>query len=234
MDQETYVIASSRPWNDGMAERLGARTGLLFRTISKPRELTVEYLAALNPRFVFFPHWSYRIVPEIFERYECVIFHMTDLPFGRGGSPLQNLIIRGIDQTKISALRCVEAMDAGPVYLKKDLDLEGTANEIYARASHRIEEMIIEMIERQPVPVPQVGEPTFFTRRTPSESDLPVTGTSLEIYDFIRMLDADGYPKAFIDAGSFRFEFTHAVKDAEELKADVRITRIDDETGGDR
>ena len=29
---------------------------------------------------------------------------MTDLPYGRGGSPLQNLIIRGFESTKISAI----------------------------------------------------------------------------------------------------------------------------------
>ncbi len=27
-------------------------------------------------------------------KFECVCFHMTDVPYGRGGSPLQNLIIR--------------------------------------------------------------------------------------------------------------------------------------------
>jgi len=35
------------------------------------------------------------ILKEIFENYEIILFHMTDLPYGRGGSPLQNLIVRG-------------------------------------------------------------------------------------------------------------------------------------------
>jgi methionyl-tRNA formyltransferase len=64
--------------------------------VTDPGDLAVEMLAALDPRYVFFPHWSHRIDSAIFERFECVIFHMTDLPFGRGGSPLQNLIARGI------------------------------------------------------------------------------------------------------------------------------------------
>ena len=47
------------------------------------------------PRYIFFLHWNW-IVPEtIFTKFECVCFHMTDLPYGRGGSPLQNLILEG-------------------------------------------------------------------------------------------------------------------------------------------
>jgi methionyl-tRNA formyltransferase len=60
---------------------------------------------------------------------------MTDLPFGRGGSSMQNLISRGICQTKLSAIQCVEEIDAGDIYLKKDFSLkEGSAKELYLKA----------------------------------------------------------------------------------------------------
>ena len=42
---------------------------------------------------------------------------MTDLPYGRGGSPSKS-IIRGLKTTKITAFKCVAEIDAGPVYLK--------------------------------------------------------------------------------------------------------------------
>ena len=50
------------------------------------------------------------------KRYDCVIFHMTDLPYGRGGSPLQNLIIRGYKKTNVVSNKCVGEVDAGPIY----------------------------------------------------------------------------------------------------------------------
>ena len=81
------------------------------------------------------PHWSYIIPKDIFNLFNCVVFHMTDLPFGRGGSPLQNLIIRGYEKTKISALKVTNGIDSGPIYLKKPLSLDGTAYEIMIRAS---------------------------------------------------------------------------------------------------
>lgn len=59
---------------------------------------------------------------------------MTDVPYGRGGSPLQNLILAGHADTQLTALKMVEEMDAGPVYAKRPLSLEGKAQDIYEKA----------------------------------------------------------------------------------------------------
>lgn len=222
--ENTCVLASTRPWNRKMADALGARTGCGFVLISDPTELTAEKLASINPKFIFIPHWSHRIKPDIYEKFECVIFHMTDLPFGRGGSPLQNLIACGIYETKISALRCVEEMDAGPIYLKKSLCLHGPAEEIFLRASDIIEDMIVEILEKLPEPMPQEGLPTVFKRRRPEEGDLSAAQTLEQAFDLIRMLDAEGYPSAFIKIGPFKIEFTRASRKTDQVLADVRIS----------
>ena len=48
----------------------------------------------------------------------------------------------------------------------------------------------------------------------------------ISIYDYIRMLDADGYPKAFIENEHFKFEFFKAsFKKGEEVRAEVIITK---------
>jgi methionyl-tRNA formyltransferase len=226
-NQRTCVLASSRPWNRKMADALAARTGCNFVLISDPVKLTAANLATVNPRFIFFPHWSHRIEPGIYEQFVCVIFHMTDLPYGRGGSPLQNLIARGIYETKISALRCVEEMDAGPIYLKKPFSLYGSAEEIFLRASDVIEDMIVEILAKLPEPMPQEGVPTVFKRRRPEESNLASAQTLEQAFDLIRMLDAEGYPHAFINIGPFKIEFTRASKKTGQVLADVRISLAD-------
>ena len=223
----TFVIASSKPWNSKLPERLQFLTGHNFQLINYQEDLTVENLAKIDPRFVFFPHWSYRIPDDVFQSFECVIFHMTDLPFGRGGSPLQNLIARGIYETKISALRCVEVLDAGPIYLKRPLSLYGSGEEIYIRASNIVEDMIVEIVRDNPKPLDQVGEPTFFKRRRPDQGKLEATQTLDQAFDLIRMLDAEGYPHAFIDIGNFRLEFTRANRRSDRIVADVSITLVD-------
>lgn len=222
------VIASHRSWNRNIANRLQENLNLEFILISDPDLLTFEHIQKIQPQYVFFPHWSYRIPEAIFTNFECVVFHMTDLPFGRGGSPLQNLITRGIYETKITALRCGKELDAGDIYLKKPLSLYGSAEEIFIRASQIIEEMIAEIIENQYTPTPQEGEPKVFKRRKPQQSDLQGAISLQDVFDRIRMLDAEGYPHAFIQVGLLRFEFTRASLKTDSVLADVKITIIDE------
>lgn len=226
MCRMNYVIASCRMWNPSLVRELQRRAGKKFFLITRPQDLKWSRLRQIRPRYIFFPHWSFKIPAKIFVDFECVIFHMTDVPFGRGGSPLQNLVTRGIYKTKIAALRAEEKMDAGPVYLKRDLTLEGAAQTIYERATDIIQNMILEIIRREPKPQPQKGRAVNFKRRKPFESDLRQAPDSLGgIYDYIRMLDAEGYPKAFLESGKYRFEFFDAAKKPGRVEARVRITK---------
>jgi methionyl-tRNA formyltransferase len=150
---------------------------------------------------------------------------MTDVPYGRGGSPLQNLILKGHTKTKITALRMVGELDAGPVYMKQNLSLHGRAEDIYQRAGRICVDMVRRMVKQQPKPFPQKGVVVKFGRRQPSESRLPKLGTLSKLYDWIRMLDAATYPRAFLKHGDFRIEFQSAVIRKNKLEAKVVITR---------
>ena len=206
----SYLIAASRSGYQPLVDNLRQQTGQPVELISQPQQLTEQLLAELKPRYLFFPHWSHRIPAWVYQSHECVIFHMTDLPFGRGGTPLQNLISRGIYRTQISALRCNEVIDGGPIYLKTPFSLEGNAEQIYQRGAELVTQMILEIIRTEPIPSPQQGEPVNFPRRTPAQSDLaPVQGLTA-IYDHIRMLDAEGYPRAFLQQAGQRIEFSDA------------------------
>ena len=218
-----HAIATNRFWNISMKKELEKRTDCSFRLIGKREDLSLKTLLRMKPKYIFFPHWSYIIPEDIFTNFECVIFHMTDVPFGRGGSPLQNLIERGIYQTKISALRCVEEIDAGPVYLKRKLDLHGSAEEIFIRAARVMEDMIVEIVEKMPDPVEQAGKVVTFERRRPEQGNIENLGSLEKVFDYIRMLDAEGYPKAFLEAGKFKFEFSRAKLKREHIIADVKV-----------
>jgi methionyl-tRNA formyltransferase len=151
---------------------------------------------------------------------------MTDLPFGRGGSPLQNLIANGYQETMLTAFRCVKELDAGPIYLKEPLSLHGNAEEIFLRASKIIESMIVRILIEQPEAIDQTGEVTTFNRRTPDQSDWSDVTTLDDVFDRIRMLDADGYLLAFVHVGPFKLEFSRASRKAESVNADVKISKI--------
>ena len=195
--------------------------------LKKKGDLSYESLRAIKPDYIFFMHWSWLIPEDIYSNFNCIVFHMTNLPFGRGGSPLQNLIIRGYSETKISAIRVDAGIDTGDIYIKKDLSLKGTAAEIFVRAGEVMMRMIEEIIKNDPTPVKQHGEPTYFKRRKPEQSLISGDIDSIEcLYDFIRMLDAKNYPKAFIENETFKFEFTQAqIENGTELAAHVRIVK---------
>jgi methionyl-tRNA formyltransferase len=155
---------------------------------------------------------------------------MTDLPFGRGGSPLQNLIVRGHSETVLTALRMTEELDAGPVYLKTRLNLDGSASEIYGRAADLVFDLIGKIVADQPTPKPQQGEVVSFERRKPEDSRLPQRGSLEQLFDHIRMLDAETYPTAFIDSGDYRLEFENAKLDDGVLRAQVAVRIRTDES----
>jgi methionyl-tRNA formyltransferase len=224
-DKNHYIVAGSRPWSRMLFTKYVK--GLPGRWSFASTSDELSFLLTQHPQtlHIFFLHWSNRVPDYWVEKYECVCFHMTDLPYGRGGSPLQNLIERGHRETMLTALRMVHQMDAGPVYIKRPLSLEGNAEEIYLRAGRLSFDMIFDIISNQILPENQTGEPINFKRRTPEQSKIPVDLPDLmRLHDFIRMLDAEGYPHAFIDYGGFRIHLRRAALYDGQIVADVKIT----------
>lgn len=220
------VIATLKSWNVQNAKKLEKLYDgrISIEIITEREQLNVANLIKINPRYIFFPHWSWLIPKDIYNIFDCIVFHMTDLPFGRGGSPLQNIISMGLKDTKISALKVEEGIDTGPIYLKEDLSLEGTAEEILIRASEIIyNNMIMKIIDNDIIPNKQEGDIVVFKRRSESESEINNKLTLEQVYDHIRMLDGDGYPKAFIQFGSYKLRFCKANLVKNKIIANVEI-----------
>ncbi len=217
------VIATIKSWNIRNAYKFKELYKDKYEVviITDKRELSKKNVSRINPEWIFLPHWSWIIPPELYEKYTCVVFHITDLPFGRGGSPLQNLIQRKIYHTKISAIQAEEGIDTGKIYLKKDFYIGiGSAEEIFIAASQIIFfDMIPYILENKPIPQTQEGEVIVFKRRKPKESNLQKAEIKNldDFYDFVRMLDAEGYPKAFFKINNLKIEFSEVHKKSNKL-----------------
>lgn len=98
-------------------------------------------------------------------------------------------------------------LDAGPIYCQSDLSLLGSLREIFSREMNQIGGMIKYIITHEPTPLPQEGMITTFKRRTPEMSMLPKNGSLKDVYNYIRMLDAETYPPAYIDHPYFGYSF---------------------------
>jgi len=177
----------------------------------KKNSLKIKNIKKINPKIIFVPHWNWKIPKEIFENYLTIGFHATSLPYGRGGSPVQNMIIRGFNKTTICAIKLTDKIDAGPIYLKRIITLSGNGDEIFLRIYRKTLAMIKLIIKKIPKEKKQCGKITYFKRRIPEESKLDFNQKNiLKVYNFIRMLDINitkNFPKSFIDIGDYKIKF---------------------------
>ncbi len=217
-----YIIAATGTWNSKLFKKNNFSKNFIF--VSNYSDLKKKIIK-IKPNIIFFIHWHNYIPKTIYSKYVCIGFHMTDLPYGRGGSPLQNLIIRKHQVTKLTAFKINNKLDSGPIYLKYSLNLSGNASQIYERLTLLSYRMVNKIINADISPREQRGKITNFKRRKPQQSLLNKNINIEEIYDFIRMLDAPGYPKAYLNLNKLKLEFTNIQKSQEGLKAKVEILK---------
>jgi len=82
----SHLVAATKPWNIAQYDKFVAGAQREWHLVDRHHAPTRELIERIKPRYVFFPHWSWKVPAEIFNIAECALFHMTDLPFGRGGS----------------------------------------------------------------------------------------------------------------------------------------------------
>lgn len=221
-----YVIACAKKWfiNHPKSDEFNK---FEFIYILNEKDLTFDNLKDLNPRFIFFPHWSWKVSPIIYENFECIIFHTAPLPYGRGGSPIQNLILRGFKNSPVCALKMTNEIDGGPIYDMINVSLSGSIDTIFNNISTCIEELILRICKNRPNPIPQSNNIKTFKRLSYQDNELLNSYSIDELYDRIRMVDGCDYKKAYINFGNYKIEFSNAEIINNELRAVVRILNKD-------
>ncbi len=214
------VIACSKSWFV-ISNYLKKNNQILL--ITKKNELTIENVRKINPNLIFFPHWSWEVPSEIHQQYKCILFHTAPLPFGRGGSPIQNLILLGYKKSPVCALKMVEELDSGPIYSKKELSLEGPLSIIFKRLNIIVNDLIKDLVEFLPEPYMQEDNHFKFRRLTEEDNKIPPKGSLEDFYDRIRMLDDSTYPSSFIEYGDYIIEFNKAEFSNGQIKCVAQI-----------
>ena len=206
--KKKIIIACTKKWlfkNKSITNFVKKNKVIVFKN---KNEININALKKIKPHFIFFPHWNYRVSQQIIEKYNCVCFHTSPLPFGRGGSPIQNLILKKIKKAPVCAIKMTNVLDSGPIYLKKTISLSGTLEEIFIKISAVIIKMIKVMIKKKIVPIKQTGKVFKFKRIKKNQSEIKKEKNITEIYDKIRMLSSDEYPNAFIKKNNIKIFFT--------------------------
>jgi len=212
-----YLFCAYRDWSKKIFERISRENHDII-LLDSPKKLKMSYLKKIDPEIIFFPDWSWIIPENIINNYKCVCIHESNLPKFRGGSPIQNQIIRGVTTTKSTAFLMNNKLDGGDILLQKKLSLKGSINEIFERMIQNDYEMIIKIINKKIHPKKQKGRSTYFKRRTPKDSELKNLDHSKNfLYNFIRMLE-EPYPNAFITIGKKKIIFKNAIFENNKLE----------------
>ena len=154
-------------------------------------------------------------------------FHTSNLPYDKGGSPIQNQILNGVKKTKVNAIKMTGELDAGPVYCSSTVTLQGSLTDIWLSIADQAKILISSCIEKNIKPVAQEENDAQYNQRRKTSS-IPVNSINeiIEFYDHIRMLDAEGYPNASIKLGNFLIEFSRASIKNKKIRCDAVIEKL--------
>lgn len=159
--------------------------------------------------FLFLIACQEKVSGEIRARFRhCLVCHESDLPQGRGWSPVVWQVLEGRDRIPVTLLEAEDRIDAGRIWHQVWIALDGT--ELASEVNRRVAEATIALVdwavanEETVTPREQVGTPSFYRRRTPADSEVSPDATLAEAFDLLRIADELRYP-AFVQIRGKRY-----------------------------
>lgn len=191
-----------RNWALNIYQALKNNLDLDFLIQKSEETYDEDEIYAFSPDVILFYGWSKIISEQILHDFTCLMLHPSDLPKYRGGSPIQNQIINGVEHSKISIFKMTKDLDAGDIVAKKSIDLTGSIDDIFKRLEEVGFELTLDILKNGMTFYPQDhSQATYFKRRTPEQSEITIdeikNKDSKYLHNKIRMLQ-DPYPNAFI------------------------------------
>ena len=147
----------------------------------------------------------YSIVPEevLSLARNNIVVHESDLPRGRGWSPLTWQVLEGRSQLTLSLFEATSQVDSGMIYIQDILKFDGTEliDELRSKTGRAKVSMCLQFVEQYPDIVqsgsPQTGPATYYPRRTISDSKLDPEDTIAQQFNLLRVVDNERYPAYF-------------------------------------
>jgi len=130
-----------------------------------------------------------------------LVVHESDLPYGKGFSPIQWQILEGKNEITFTLFEATENVDAGAIYAQKNVNFSGYElfDEIRSIQGEKTIELIREFIERYPnvSKKQQIGSESIYPRRTNEDDRLNAHKTIKEQFNHFRIANNNDYPLWF-------------------------------------
>ena len=138
-----------RSWAINIYQHIKLKTNNEILIYKNKKDLSYLKIKKHNPKLILFYGWSWKIPKNVYENYRCLMLHPSDLPKFRGGCPIQNQIIRGLKETKITIFRINEIIDGGNILYKKKISLEGEIIDIFNRIEKAGIDLTLKILENK-------------------------------------------------------------------------------------
>jgi methionyl-tRNA formyltransferase len=134
-----------------------------------------------------------------------LVVHESDLPKGKGWSPLTWQILEGRQTIPVTLFEANDKIDSGVIYGQTSIELDGTelVGDLRIKQANATRELILSFLSEYPLVngKEQIGEPSFYPRRRPEHSQLDINKTIGDQVNLLRVCDNERYPAYFINNG---------------------------------
>jgi methionyl-tRNA formyltransferase len=187
------------PYAKGLVEKireLGCESHLYFRAEEVPSRAEVVFMLSV-----------YQLVKkkDLDRHRHNLVIHPSALPQGKGWAPLAWQVLEGKNKIPIVLFEAVEAVDAGQIYLKDVIQLDGGElnEEIRDKQGKKLIEMSLCFLRdyEKIKPVDQEGKESFYPRRTADDSEIDLTKPLIEQINLLRICCNKEYPPFFFYQG---------------------------------
>lgn len=196
--------------------------------LTSPNQWFVSYAEILNKKLgsskLYFNH------EDILENYDIVfilsyhkiiskeylskhnhniVIHASELPQGKGWSPMFWQILEEKNEIPFSMFEVDEGVDSGNIYMLKILKLTGYElnEELRDKQANFTIDMCLDFVEnydKYKIPKPQIGQESFYLKRSEKDSRLDIDKSIKEQFNLLRIVDNENYP-AYFEIDGYRY-----------------------------
>ena len=152
-----------------------------------------------------------------------LVVHESDLPEGRGWSPLTWQILSGAQKIVVTLFEAIDKVDAGQIYSQRTIQLQGDelVDDLRRLQVDATFNLCSKFINEYPGLLykarSQQGVPSFFPRRLPSHSQIDIDLSLRDQFNLLRVCDNVRYPAWFECAGTrYKLQITRIETDTNE------------------
>ena len=107
-----------------------------FLLIKSREEFNEDDILNFKPEIILWYGWSWVVDEKFTNNFTSIMLHPSPLPRYRGGSPIQNQIINGENETSVTLFKMTAELDEGDIYIQLKMSLSGSIKEIFERISN--------------------------------------------------------------------------------------------------